>query len=362
MVIFWIAAAVLAAGSAGLIMAGAARAVMTSGQADPSVKLYHRALSEIDELAERDLLQGEALRAARSEAARRLLSAAENKTIPTTATLATPVRILAGVGASVLALVVYLLVGAPGMADQPFTARLEAWRNHPETATPDALVAALRSKAKELPTDPEPLRRLAILQTELGDADGATHALRKAIAIAPGRNDLILPLGQLLVARSKGVVGPESSALFRDALTRDPTSPVARYYLARAQIATGAITPGLSEWRAVLAALAPDDPQRAPLAEEIATVEKTGALPAVAAAEPQAPPQITAAIAGMVEGLATRLKSHPDDPAGWVRLVRAYTVMGEGQKQQAALAEARRRYAGNPVTLAQLNDALTAGK
>ena len=31
----------------------------------------------------------------------------------------------------------------------------------------------------------------------------------------------------------------------------------------------------------------------------------------------------------MVEGLAARLKVHPDDPAGWVRLVRAYTVLGE---------------------------------
>ena len=142
MVIFWIAAAVLAAGSAGLIMAGAARAAMGGAQTDPSVKLYHRALNEIDELAGRELLQGEALRAARSEAARRLLSAADHKAIATTATLGAPMRIVIGASASVLALLVYLLVGMPGMVDQPFAARLEAWRSHPEGATPDAQTTA----------------------------------------------------------------------------------------------------------------------------------------------------------------------------------------------------------------------------
>jgi cytochrome c-type biogenesis protein CcmH len=62
----------------------------------------------------------------------------------------------------------------------------------------------------------------------------------------------------------------------------------------------------------------------------------------------------------MVDGLAARLKANPDDPAGWVRLVRAYAVLGETDRRDAALAAARQRYAGKPDILAQLNAAQSA--
>ena len=39
-------------------------------------------------------------------------------------------------------------------------------------------------------------------------------------------------------------------------------------------------------------------------------------------------------IRGMVERLATRLKQNGDDVDGWLRLVRAYLVMGDRDKAQ----------------------------
>ena len=59
----------------------------------------------------------------------------------------------------------------------------------------------------------------------------------------------------------------------------------------------------------------------------------------------------------MVDGLAARLKANPDDPAGWVRLVRAYAVLGEIDRRDAALSEARRRFAGKADALAALGAA-----
>jgi cytochrome c-type biogenesis protein CcmH len=59
----------------------------------------------------------------------------------------------------------------------------------------------------------------------------------------------------------------------------------------------------------------------------------------------------------MVDGLAARLKASPDDPAGWVRLVRAYSVLGETDRRDATLTEARRRYAGHADVLAALDQA-----
>ena len=58
--------------------------------------------------------------------------------------------------------------------------------------------------------------------------------------------------------------------------------------------------------------------------------------------------------------MAARLKANPDDPAGWVRLVRAYAVLGETDRRDAALADARHRYAGRPDILAQLEAALAS--
>jgi cytochrome c-type biogenesis protein CcmH len=62
----------------------------------------------------------------------------------------------------------------------------------------------------------------------------------------------------------------------------------------------------------------------------------------------------------MVAGLAERLQVKPDDPDGWVRLVRAYAVLGEADKRDAALKAAGARYAGKPQILDQLKAAAAA--
>jgi cytochrome c-type biogenesis protein CcmH len=62
----------------------------------------------------------------------------------------------------------------------------------------------------------------------------------------------------------------------------------------------------------------------------------------------------------MVEGLAARLAAEPDDPEGWVRLVRSYAVLGDAARRDAALAQARARYADNPQILTQLAQAAAA--
>jgi cytochrome c-type biogenesis protein CcmH len=59
----------------------------------------------------------------------------------------------------------------------------------------------------------------------------------------------------------------------------------------------------------------------------------------------------------MVDGLAARLQAHPDDPQGWVRLVRAYTVLGDFSQRDTALSRARALYAGQPRVLSALTAA-----
>ena len=56
-------------------------------------------------------------------------------------------------------------------------------------------------------------------------------------------------------------------------------------------------------------------------------------------------------IRGMVERLATRLKQNGDDVDGWLRLVRAYLVMGDRDKARSALTDARQAVAGDAERL-----------
>ena len=88
-----------------------------------------------------------------------------------------------------------------------------------------------------------------------------------------------------------------------------------------------------------------------------------GAAPAlsdetIAAAKDMSEGDRGAMIRGMVERLANRLKQNGDDVDGWLRLVRAYVVMGERDKAKGALSDAREAVANDAERLRQLNEGL----
>jgi cytochrome c-type biogenesis protein CcmH len=108
-------------------------------------------------------------------------------------------------------------------------------------------------------------------------------------------------------------------------------------------------------------AKAPADAPWRPLVE--ASLGRVGggevpALPAetMAAAKSMAEPDRDAMIRGMVDRLATRLKQNGDDVEGWLRLVRAYMVMGDLEKAKAALLDARQAVVNDAEHLRQLNE------
>ncbi len=63
-------------------------------------------------------------------------------------------------------------------------------------------------------------------------------------------------------------------------------------------------------------------------------------------------------IRSMVERLAGRLHADPTDVDGWLRLLRAYMVMGERDKARMAANEARQALAAEPDKLKLLDAGL----
>lgn len=357
MIAFWVVAAVLSAAAAGLILLRAAKAASTPEAADPTPILYRRQLAEIDDLADRGLIGESERKIAHAEAARRLLSATEWPGAEWSSGGAPrPVLIAAVVLTFALALGLYLGLGAPGMPDQPFAKRLEDWRGVVAT-DPSRLRAAegaalMQQVAKERPNDPEVHRVLGMMHGAAENYAEAVRAMRKAVELAPERADLWTTLGEALYARD-GKVSPEAEAAFRESLGRDPSGVAASYYLAEAMVARGDREAGLAQWRALLARMPAEDPRREILVQQIAQAEGRPAAPAVDNT------QMTA-IQGMVARLAERLEANPDDPEGWVRLVRAYAVLGDVKKRDTALQSARARYASRPDILEQLAQAAAA--
>ena len=63
-------------------------------------------------------------------------------------------------------------------------------------------------------------------------------------------------------------------------------------------------------------------------------------------------------VQGMIARLATRLKQDGSDVDGWLRLVRAYMVLGERDKAKAAQVDARQAVGADAERLRQLNEGL----
>ena len=80
----------------------------------------------------------------------------------------------------------------------------------------------------------------------------------------------------------------------------------------------------------------------------------------MAAAKDMAPEQRTQMIRGMVEGLAARLKDHPDDVEGWRMLARSYRVLGDNAKAAEAAKQVASRLPGDPSAQRDYADALLA--
>lgn len=359
MIGFWIAAAGLSAAVAALVLRGAARGLASAGD-DPALAVHRRQLSEIDELAERGLLAQGELKAARAEAARRLLAAADQGAAwPKEGLGPRRVVVAAAAVAPLLALGLYVAVGAPGAPDQPFEKRVAEWRaGDAALLDPPRIVAILEHVARTEPNNVELQRNLAIARMASGDAVGSAEALRKAVRLAPQRAELWTALGEAFVTSEEGQVGADARTAFTEALKRDPKNLSARYHLAKGDIADGRVETGLSAWRAVLADLPAEDPRRPVLAAEIDRTAKAGRLVDAVAQQQAAAGEVTPEmIQGMVEGLAQRLAAAPDDPEGWVRLVRAYAVLGDVASRDAALKDASERFKDQPRVLAALRQA-----
>ena len=279
MTAFWILTALATVLAALLVLTGARRGV--DAVADAAPEAGARELNELDGLRAQGLLTDDAWAAARAEAGRRLL-----------ATRAAPVVVTAGrndgrwvlMGLGVTAAValgLYSLVGKPGMGDQTYEKRVEAWGGSTEPLEPEQVAAVLTREAAERPEEPRILSMLGAARFQAGDPIGAASAFRRVLAITPDDAQSWARLGESLVRSQDGVVGPDAEAAFREAIRRDPGQLGALFFLGDAAMARGDTVGARLLWTPLIGALDPADPRRLDLERRLADVPATTASGAV---------------------------------------------------------------------------------
>jgi cytochrome c-type biogenesis protein CcmH len=324
--------------------------------------VYKDQLAEITRDAGLGLIGPAEAEAARVEISRRLLAASEAPSAEAAPaagrTFRRAVSVVALVGLPLLAVLLYARFGSPLLGDVPLASRARA-----PVATPsmEALIAQVENHLEKNPADGRGWEVLAPVLTRTGRYDDAVRAWRNAITYNGETASRRADLGEAIAGAASGVVTAEAKAEFDRALALDPTEVKARYFTGLAAEQDGRRDDAAKIWRAMLETAPADAPWR-PLVQGALTRLGVAAPPlpdgASAAARDMPAGDRDAMIRGMVDRLAARLKDNSDDVEGWLRLVRAYMVLGERDKAQAARGDARAAFGNNAARLQQLNDGL----
>lgn len=317
------------------------------------LEVYSSQMRELEADKARGALSDADFEEARAEVGRKLLATGkrlEQSGVDGTSTapMARIVSTVAILSVPVLAVGLYAALGNPGLPAQPLQARLTA---PPQDNSIEELVVRAERHLADNPADARGWEVLAPIYLRLGRLDDSVSAHERAIALQ-GSNaplNLRIGLGEALTMQSGGIVTEKAEGVFREILAASPGEPVARFYLAMAKAQHGDKAGAIADWNALLSENDDAGAWRDLVRQAIADaggepVAPTGQPRGPSAADVAAAQEMTAderatMIEGMVSQLAERLKDEPEDAEGWLRLVRAYGVLGREDDARQALAD-----------------------
>ena len=356
----------------GLMTALAAFAVLwplsRGGKFSPSgseLAVYRDQLAEVDRDAMAGLIASPDAEAARVEIGRRMIAASEaapetSSSVHITARRAVAVVALAGLPA--LAAGLYLTFGSPSLGDFPLAERQRA---EISTASLDRLVGQVEAHLEKNPSDARGWEVLAPVLFKLGRYEDAAKAFRNIIAYKGESASRHADLGEALSAAAGGVISADAKKEFERAVALDNQDIKSRYFLGVAADQDGRTDDARKIWQAMLDSAPADAPWRslvqAALSQAGGSVAQRNDAPGptaddIAAAKDLNETDRNAMVRGMVDRLATRLKQDGNDVQGWLRLVRAYMVLGENETARQAVSDAQRIFEKDEQRLRELND------
>jgi cytochrome c-type biogenesis protein CcmH len=366
--LLWILFAVLTTAVLLAVLAPLARPAVGGDQRrSASIAVYRDQLEEVEADHARGLIDAGDAAAAKLEISRRLLTGAGKAGAPQAAGLAGRRHATTAMAAAVLVPVgsigLYLVLGSP---DMPAFPALTQQQTTMEQAGIAELVARVEARLRQQPGDGEGWQVVAPVYLKLGRYRDAAAAFGRALQLNGESVKLLVGFAEASMLANDGVVTEEARQAYERILKHEPDRIEARFWLAVAKEQDGKLDEALKDYRALLSTAPAAAPWRVAVTERLEDVSRrlaSGSKPAsrgpaaadVAAAEALSPDERSRMIAGMVDGLAQRLKQNGNDLAGWRRLLNAYVVLDRKREAREALAEARRNFAGDEGALGELS-------
>ena len=360
-------------------------------KSDPHAEIYHRQIKEIDADLARGDVSAEEADALRLEAQRRLLYVTKAKSPESVdmpmqkthaAVLIAGFVVAGGIG-------LYVMKGEPSAPSskvlEPTTAlALPAAKTDPSIGSVDAMINQLQAKLEGDPSNADGWRMLGWSYFNLGRNREAQEAYAKAVSLAPDNAGYQASYGEAIVATAGGFVTPDALKAFDAALQSDPADPRSRFFKGLALDQSGDSKGALEAWIEMVNSASADADWKFDLVKRIkaragetgfnlagrlnneaagSTLAPTAPMPTteqVRAAMTMPENDRQAMIEGMVDGLEQRLAATPNDPDGWIRLIRSRMVLGQSAQAQADLKTALNTFSNDAPTRTRIQSEAAA--
>ncbi len=330
-------------------------------------EIYKAQLAEIETERERGVLSDREAEAARIEVSRRLLRSTDGDTAGAASSsggendrwLVAMVMVIPA-----LALGGYLTLGSPMLPQQPHAARAD---QSPENQRVSEMVRRVEQRLEDQPDDGAGWDVIAPVYLRQQQYHDAVFAFQQALRLNGESAARLEGLGEAMVLRDAGQVGDTAQMAFSRALERNPESLKAQFWLAVGDEQNGRLEEARTAYRNILEASPQGAPWRAMVGTRLAIVDarlnpdqaRAPALSpeAMRSADNMSREERAAMIENMVSGLAERLNADGGDLDGWLRLMRAYTVLGKADEAKQAAASARENFQDNQDALERIDNA-----
>ena len=327
-----------------------------------AVTVHADQLREIEKDAERGLISNDEAKSAKIEVERRLI--ALERTKPTVGIVETGGRRTVWAMALIVPLIagfLYIQLGSPGIPGVPFADRQDERAEQAQIAELTArLLERLRSDPEGGPTEGWVLLGQTFMR--MGRYVDAAAAMENVINRDDATASVLSQYAEALVAAEDGIVTLKARQVFARAREMDPTNPATTFYeaialeqagdkeqahdllISRLEEAAGPaawMEPFIAQANRIGAAIGREPVSLASFAATTSSVPGP-TQEDVATASEMSEAEKDAFIRSMVDRLAVRLSDEPNDLDGWMRLGKAYRVLGEMDKARQSYETAER--------------------
>ena len=248
----------------------------------------------------------------------------------------------------VIAISIYMQFGNPDFPSSTSASQTVGPDKEPSI---EELIAIAEQRLASHPDDVKGWKVLAPIYTRIGRFADAENAYRQIVRLEGGDAANQAALGESIFRNNGGKVTAEARRHFEQALALEPANPTANFMLGMFEFEQDRPQAAIERWQTMIDNAKGDEEWLAMVKGRIAEVKASIGGPGGEAADairnlPKKDQQ--QAIRGMVSSLAERLADDPSDKSGWLRLVRAYRVLGDEEEARNAFNRAMKLHGADP--------------